>query len=139
MAATEPAPIRLEVVGGGLGEWYEKRGREHEATPYVFVDVEDHPELLELPAQAARPGWQAHAEWLPGEATLMIHLCVPAAVDLVIGLENPQLKALIALIERDHLLAVCPTTPKLGINARLARDRSVFFELPSREQVTGDK
>jgi hypothetical protein len=128
----EPAPIRLQVVGGGLGEWYEKRERHQEATPYVFVDVEEHPELLNLPAQAGEPGWRASAAWLADEAAIAVRIAAPVATELIIGLESPQLKPLIALIERDRTIAVCPTTPRLGINARLARDRSFFLQLPPR-------
>lgn len=126
------APIRLEVVAGGLGEWYEKRERRHEATPYVFVDVERHPELLELPEQARQPEWRAHAEWAPGAAAIAVRIDAPTPLALVVGLENPQLRAVLALIERDRMVAICPTTPKLGLNARLARDRSLFFTLPPR-------
>ena len=125
-------PVRLEVVAGGLGEWYEKREREHQATPYVFVDVEQHPELLELPQQARQSAWRACAEWMPGEAGIAVHITAPAPAELVIGLANPQLRPLVALIERDRLIAVCPTTPQIGLNATLARDRSVFFALPPR-------
>ncbi len=132
MPANDTAPLRLEVVGGGLGEWYEKRERGHEATPYVFVDVEDHPELLELSARSGEPDWQANAAWLLAETAIHVRIAAPDPIEFVIGLENPRLKALVALIERDNAIAVCPTTPKLGINARLARDRSIFLQLPPR-------
>ncbi len=132
MPAGDPAPIRLEVVAGGLGEWYEKRERQQAATPYVFVDVEAHPELLDLPDQARQPAWRAHAEWSPDGAGIALHVEAPARIDLAIGLDNPQLRALVALIERDRAVAICPTTPALGLNARLARDRSIFFTLPPR-------
>ena len=132
MAAGGRAPIRLPVVAGGLGEWYEKRERQHEATPYVFIDVEEHPELLELPAQANQPDWRAHADWTPGEAAILVRIEAPLSLDLAVELANPQLRPLVALIERDRRVAICPTTPKLGLNARLARDRSLFFTLPRR-------
>jgi hypothetical protein len=132
MPADDPAPIRLNVVAGGLGEWYEKRERQHEATPYVFVDVEAHPELLELPDRARQPEWRASAEWAPGGTGIAVQIEAPERLNLAIGLENPQLRALVALIERDHAVAICPTTPQLGLNARLARDRSLFFTLPPR-------
>ncbi|HZQ37105.1 MAG TPA: hypothetical protein VFD32_14330 [Dehalococcoidia bacterium] len=118
-------------MAGGLGEWYDKRERRHEATPYVFVDVEAHPELLELPELAGQPGWSAYAEWAPDRTGIAVQVESPERLALAIGLARPELRALVALIERDRMIAICPTTPKLGLNAQLARDRSVFFHLPA--------
>ncbi len=132
MPAGDPVPIRLDVVAGGLGEWYEKREQQHAATPYIFVDVEAHPELLDLPDQARQPGWRAEAEWAPGGAGIAVRVEAPEPLDLAIARDNPPRRALVALIERDRAVAICPTTPALGLNARLARDRSIFFTLPPR-------
>jgi hypothetical protein len=132
MHAGDMTPIRLEVVAGGLGEWYEKRERQQQATPYIFVNVEQHPQLLDLPERSRQPDWRARADWLPGAAGIAVHIAAPSPAELTIELTNPQLRALVALIERDRAVAVCPTTPKLGLNAQLARDRSVFFALPPR-------
>lgn len=130
--AGDPPAIRLAVVAGGLGEWYTKHERAQEATPYAFVDVEDQPALLDLPAQSRAADWSATAAWLPGAPTIRISVVAPIALTLDLELDNPQLKGLVALIERDRLLHVCPTTPRLGINAQLARDRSFLVEVAPR-------
>lgn len=120
----------LEVVGGGMAEWSggeSPHGRPF--APVVFVDASGQPELLELPSLFTQVGfdaWGAKVEIGDEEAegaTLTLRLSQPQATVLVLAVPA-RYKAFIGTIKRMGILYICPTTPALGISARLAKDHS---------------
>ena len=123
-------PVRLQVVAAGNGWWVNTGPDPSDIATYVFVDVEAHPELLDLPARANEPDWAVDAAWQAEAESLAIHVRGPHAVTLEIPVNLPELEA----VRRARHLYVCPTTPELGISPFLARDRSFHVDLPHRNR-----
>ncbi len=125
---SEPA-IRLEVVGAGNAWWVSPDAGPASISTYVFLDVEQHPELLDLPNRAAQPGWSASARRLDAGRLVRVEIAgMTAPID--IPTEHPQLEA----VRRARTLYLCPTTPRHGLDPRLARDRSVAVEVADDHQ-----
>ena len=122
----------LELVGGGLAEWPPGQGPRGEAiAPAAFVDASGHDDLLALPHRfhaAGMAAWQCEGAWETEPLALVVR--VRAAVEAGFRVPvNPAKRGHPQLIEavlRDGALYICPTTPRLGLNARLARDQSFF-------------
>lgn len=122
-ASSEPT-IRLEVVGAGNAWWVSPDAGPASISTYVFLDVEQHPELLELRDRAEQPGWSATARRLNDGRLVRVEIAgIDAAIE--IPTHHPQLEA----VRRARTLYLCPTTPQLGLDPRLARDRSVAVEV----------
>jgi hypothetical protein len=122
----------LELVGGALAEWPSGQGPRGETiAPAVFVDADGHDDLLALPHQfhaAGMAAWGCEATWQrdPLALDVRIQAPVPAGFRVRLDPNKPGRVALIEAILRDGTLYICPTSPKLGLNARLARDHSFF-------------
>jgi hypothetical protein len=116
--------IRLEVVGAGNAWWVSPDAGPASISTYVFLDVEQHPDLLALPERAAEPGWLATAHRLDGGRLIRVEIAGSDAA-IEIPTDHPQLES----VRRARTLYLCPTTPRLGIDPRLARDRSVPVEV----------
>jgi hypothetical protein len=133
MTAPQPAdpelPIRLQVVGGGNGWWVSDSASPSSIATYVFVDVEEHPELLDLPHLAQDPSWSVSPTWLANGKALRLDIAGPRRLALTLDLDRPELEA----VRRTRQLFVCPTTPRLGLDPYLARDRSFAVRLPRLE------
>ncbi|MBI2760653.1 MAG: hypothetical protein HYX51_04410 [Chloroflexi bacterium] len=129
----EPADYpELELVGGALAEWPSGQGPRGETiAPAVFVDAEGHDALLALPHQfhaAGAAAWDCVATWQRDPPALEVRVQTPVSAGFRVVLDpaKPGRVALIEAILRDGALYICPTSPKLGLNARLARDHSFF-------------
>lgn len=150
----DPVPV-LELVGGGLAEWPSGQGPRGESiAPAAFVDASDHDHLLALPHRFHEVGasrWDCIGVWEVGGAaaserraasppppavTLLVRVRAPVAAAFRIPFQPARHRPLIEAMLRDGTLYICPTTPRLGLNARLARDNS-FFCLVDRESAPG--
>jgi hypothetical protein len=120
----------LELVGGGLAEWPAGQGPRGETlAPAAFVDASGHDDLLDLPHrfhEAGAAGWDCAGTWEVEPLALVVRVRAPLEAAFRIPLDPARHAALIVSILRDGVLYLCPTTPRLGINARLARDHSFF-------------
>lgn len=123
----------VELVGGGLAEWPPGQGPRGETiAPAAFVDVSTAPYLLELPHQfhaAGTAGWDARAVWETEPLALVVTITKPVEMTFRVPLDGTKHAALINAVLRDGGIYICPTTPRLGIHARLARDHSVWVEV----------
>ena len=122
----------VELVGGGLAEWPPGTGPRGETiAPAAFVDVTGAEHLLELPHHfhaAGIAGWEARGVWQPAPLALTVAVAEPSA-SFQIPLDAHKHAALINAVLRDGGIYIVPTTPRFGINARLARDQSVWVEV----------
>lgn len=129
----EPQIPSVELVGGGLAEWPSGKGPRGETiAPAAFVDVTGAEHLLELAHHfhaADAGGWQASARWLREPFSLEVEVQAPVTAAFRVPLEARRHAALINAALRDGGIYVTPTVPRLGINARLARDGSVWVEV----------
>ncbi len=120
----------VELVGGGLAEWPPGRGPRGETiAPAGFLDVSDHEALLDLPRlfhEAGQETWQCAATWEAEPLALVVHVRAPVEAGFRVSLDPTRHAPLIDAVLRHGGLYLCPTTPRLGINARLARDHSFF-------------
>ncbi|MGI8970218.1 MAG: hypothetical protein ACR2HB_05870 [Dehalococcoidia bacterium] len=123
------------VVGGGLAEWDPGKGpRGETVAPCAYVDAGNLPALLELPPLFHRDPthWQAAGRWLTRVDTqhaLLIQVTSPTVAEFTIVFGHARMAPFLAAIERSGSFYLCPTTAKLGVNARLARDHSVPVEI----------
>jgi hypothetical protein len=120
-ADAAPEPIRLEIVGAGNAWWVHPGAGPSDISTYVFLDVDEHPELLELPDLARDTRWSARAERSDDGMLIRVQVASPRRLILEIPAERPELEA----VRRARTVFVCPTTRALGIDPRLARDRSI--------------
>lgn len=120
----------IELVGGGLAEWPPGRGPRGETiAPVAFLDVSQHESLLQLPRLSHDTGqttWQCAATWEAEPLALVVQVHAPVGAGFRVPLDPARHAALIDAVLRHGGLYLCPTTPRLGINARLARDHSFF-------------
>jgi hypothetical protein len=121
----------LELVGGGLAEWPPGAGPRGESiAPAAYVDATGHDAILALPHHfhAAGAGWDCRGEWEadPPALVVRVHAPVRAAFRVPIDPARRGHVPLVDAILRDGGIYICPTTPRLGINARLARDHSFY-------------
>jgi hypothetical protein len=120
----------VQLVGGGLAEWPPGRGPRGETiAPAAFLDVSGHEALLALPRlfhDSQPESWQCEGVWEAEPLALMVSVRAPAEVGFRIPLDPARHAPLIDAALRHGGLYLCPTTPRLGINARLARDHSFF-------------
>jgi len=120
----------VELVGGGLAEWPAGKGPRGETiAPAAFLDVTGAEHLLELPHSFHAAGiaaWEAEGVWQTEPLALDVHVRTPVEVAFRVPLEAGRHAALITAVLRDGGIYVVPTTPRHGINARLARDGSVW-------------
>ena len=123
----------VELVGGGLAEWPPGRGPRGETiAPAAYVDVSGAEHLLELPHQfhgVGVAGWRASGVWEREPFGLVIGVTAPVAAAFRVPLNAAKHAALISAVLRDGGIYVCTTTPRLGINARLARDNSFWVDV----------
>ncbi len=120
----------VELVGGGLAEWPAGQGPRGESlAAAAFVDASGHDDLLALPHQfheAGIGGWRCEGVWQVEPLALVIAVRAPVDVAFRLPFHPARHAALIDAILRDGAVYICPTTPRLGLNARLARDQSFF-------------
>jgi hypothetical protein len=125
--------VSVELVGGGLAEWPSGKGPRGETiAPAAFVDVSGAEDLLDLPHHfhaTGIAGWQARATWEREPLALRVTVETPVAAAFRIPLDARRHAALINAVLRDGGIYVVTTTPRLGINARLARDASVWVDV----------
>jgi len=123
----------VELVGGGLAEWPAGKGPRGETiAPAAYVDVSGAEHLLELPHQfhaVGLAGWQARAEWEEEPLALLVTVSAPLHAAFRIPLDARRHAALINAVLRDGGIYIVTTTPRYGINARLARDQSVWVDV----------
>lgn len=120
----------LELVGGGLAEWPSGQGPRGESiAPAAFVDASGHDGVLALPHhfhQAGAGAWECEGAWQAEPLTLLVRVRAPVEAAFTIPFNPARHGPLVDAILRDGALYICPTTPRMGINARLARDNSFF-------------
>ena len=123
----------VELVGGGLAEWPPGKGPRGETiAPAAFVDVSAAEQLLELPHHfhaAGIAGWQARGTWETEPLALTVAVSAPLAASFRVPLDAHKHAALINAVLRDGGIYIVATTPRFGINARLARDQSVWVDV----------
>jgi len=123
----------VELVGGGLAEWPSGKGPRGETiAPAAFVDVSGAEGLLELPHQFHAAGvaaWRAAGVLVEDPPRLDITVMAPVQAAFRVPLDARRHAALVAAMLRDGGIYVVPTTPRHGINARLARDNGVWVEV----------
>lgn len=123
----------VELVGGGLAEWPSGKGPRGETiAPAAYVDVSGAEHLLDLPHQFHAVGmavWQARGTWQTDPLALTITVSAPVEAAFQIPLDAQKHAALINAVLRDGGIYIVTTTPRLGINARLARDQSVWVDV----------
>lgn len=126
---TEELP-ELELVGGGLAEWPSGQGPRGESiAPAAFVDADGHDDLLALPHRFHEAGagrWDCTGTWQEEPPALVVRVHAPVNVGFRVPLNPARHGPLVGAILRDGALYICPTSPRHGINARLARDHSFF-------------
>jgi hypothetical protein len=125
--------VTVELVGGGLAEWPQGQGPRGETiAPAAFVDVTGGEHLLELPHHFHRAGiaaWKARADLQTEPASLTVTVTAPVEVAFRAPLDAHKHAALVSAVVRDAGIYIVPTTPRFGINARLARDQSVWVDV----------
>jgi hypothetical protein len=125
--------VTVELVGGGLAEWPHGQGPRGETiAPAAFVDVSGSEHLLELPHHfhvAGITAWRARAGLQVEPAALTVTVSAPVEAAFRMPLDARKHAALLSAVVRDAGIYVVPTTPRFGINARLARDQSVWVEV----------
>ena len=125
MAEALPA---LELVGGGLAEWPSGQGPRGESiAAAAFVDASGHEDVLGLPHrfhQAGAAVWECEGTWQAEPLALVVRVRAPVEAAFAIPFNPARHGSLVDAILRDGALYICPTTPRMGINARLARDNS---------------
>jgi hypothetical protein len=123
----------VELVGGGLAEWPSGKGPRGESiAPAAYLDVSTAPHLLNLPHEfhgVGIAGWEAAAVWETEPFALTVTVRRPVEAEFRVPLDAGRHAALVTAILRDGGIYIVPTTPRLGINARLARDNSVWVEV----------
>ena len=116
-----------------MAEWPSGKGPRRETiAPAAYVDVSAAPHLLNLPHHfhaAGMSGWQASGAWEAEPLALVVTISAPVEASFRVPLDATRHAALINAVLRDGGIYVCPTTPRLGINARLARDHSVWVDV----------
>ncbi len=125
----EDLPV-LELVGGGLAEWPSGHGPRGESiAPAAFVDASGYDGLLALPHrfhEAGAAGWQCEGRWDEEPLALAVRVRAPIQAAFRIPMDPKRHAALVDAVLRDGAVYICTTTPRLGLNARLARDQSFF-------------
>jgi hypothetical protein len=120
----------LELVGGGLAEWPSGQGPRGESiAPAAFVDADGHEDLLALPhrfQETGAAGWDCTGTWEEEPPALVVRVRAPLEAAFRVPLNPARHGPLVEAILRDGTLYICPTSPRHGINARLARDHSFF-------------
>lgn len=120
----------LELVGGGLAEWPDGRGPRGETiAPAAFLDASGYDGVLDLPHRFREAGieaWHCAGEWEAEPLGLVVRVRAPVEAAFRIPLDRLRHGALIDSLLREGGCYICPTTPRLGINARLARDQSFY-------------
>lgn len=130
----------VALVGGGLAEWPSGTGPRGETiAPAAFVDVTGAEHLLELPRHfhgAEASAW--HAVGMLASAPPALHVSVKAPIESAfhIPIEPGRHAALVTAMLRDGGIYVVPTTPRYGINARIARDGSVWVAVDASNAET---
>jgi hypothetical protein len=124
-------PLReLELVGGGLAEWPSGQGPRGETiAAAAYVDASGHDDLLALPHRFHEAGadvWRCDGGWEADPLAFVVRVRAPLEAAFRVPLNPSRHAALVEAMLRDGALYLCPTTPRLGINARLARDQSFF-------------
>lgn len=122
----------VELVGGGLAEWPSGAGPRGETiAPAAYVDVSTAEHLLDLPHRfhAAGDAWKCAGVFEPEPLALTVHVTEPVAASFRIPLDAAKHAALIGAVLRDSGIYICVTTPRHGINARLARDQSFWIDV----------
>jgi hypothetical protein len=120
----------LELVGGGLAEWPSGQGPRGESiAAAAFVDASGHDELLALPHrfhEAGIEGWECTGVWEDEPPALVVRVRVPIEAAFRVPIDPTRHAPLVDAALRDGALYICTTSPRLGLNARLARDQSFF-------------
>lgn len=120
----------LELVGGGLAEWPPGQGPRGESiAPAAFVDATGQEDLLALPHrfhEAGAGAWQCEGDFEEPPLALVVRVRAPVEAEFRVPLDGRRHAALVDAVLRDGALYICTTTPRLGLNARLARDQSFF-------------
>lgn len=123
----------VELVGGGLAEWPSGTGPRGETiAAAAFVDASGAEHLIDLPHrfhEVGSTGWTCRGVWERDPLALTITVERPLQASLRIPLDAARHGALVDAILRDGGIYVCPTTPRHGLNARLARDHSFHVEV----------
>ncbi len=118
----------VDLVGGGLAEWPAGQGpRGETVAPAAFVDVSGHDTLLDLPHafhDAGAAAWRCHGAWEASPPALVVAVEAPVEATFRIPLDPAKHGPLVEAALRDGTLYICTTSPRLGLNARMARDRS---------------
>lgn len=123
-------PLRFPIIGGGLGQWDQQGPHGGGEAPFLFLDVEQQPELADLPERVRAEAAVPQAVRLDAGRALRIRIAGDPPVTVDLAFDTPQLSTLLALIERSGFFYVCPTTPKLGVTAERARDHHLLVRLP---------
>ena len=122
----------VELVGGGLAEWPPGKGPRGETiAPAAYVDVTAAEHLLGLPHQfheVGIAGWQATAAWEDDPFALVVTIAAPVTASFRVPLDASKHAALVNAVLRDGGIYIVTTLPRLGINARLARDNSFWVD-----------
>jgi hypothetical protein len=125
--------VTVELVGGGLAEWPAGKGPRGETiAPAAFLDVSGAEHLLELPHHfhgAGPAGWKATVALYADPPALAVRVSAPVEAAFQIPLDPQKHAALVNAVVRDAGIYIVPTTPRFGINARLARDQSVWVAI----------
>ncbi len=131
--------IAVELVGGGLAEWPSGKGPRGETiASAAFIDVTGAEHLLDLPHHfhGAGVAWRAEGVLAADPPTLRIDVTAPIEATFQIPIEPGRHAALVTAMLRDGGIYVVPTTPRHGINARIARDGSVWVTVDTSNAET---
>jgi hypothetical protein len=135
--------VEVELVGGGLAEWPSGKGPRGETiAPAAYLDVTGAEHLLDLPHQFHAAGiaiWRATGTLEADPPALAVTVGAPIEAAFRVPLDPRKHSALVQAILRDGGIYVVPTTPRLGINARLARDGSAWVAVDKRYAETWRK
>ncbi len=119
----------LELVGGGLAEWPSGQGPRGETiAAAAFIDATAHPAIAELPHRfhEAGAGWMCAGHIQGDPPALVVRVSAPVEIAFRVPVDSVRHAPLLSALHRDGGLYLCPTTVRLGINARLARDHSFY-------------
>lgn len=129
MQGSDTLPV-LELVGGGLAEWPAGQGPRGETlAPAVFVDADGHDDLIALPAhfhEVGIPGWQCRSRWEVEPLALVIEVTHPVERSFRVALDRGRHAPIIDALLRDGGCYVSPTSPRLGISARMMLNHSFY-------------